>query len=219
LLIVPEQSIEKLVLAVRRIFSAFRAKKEKNDIDVSPKLLILKIIELLKTGLTAKQAVAIVLNRKDLVSNWSLDTLHDALVEYYITEDAGKSIGAMQKTKAKEVYEYTYEMAKSIFAAINFSEEIGCQMISLLSSISKTIDIDLSAKQGRKIAISASLQTVKLLKVLPLFGVALGFLLNVNTVKILLDGKGGFFCLCIGVIFFYAGTKWTNKLLGKANKE
>lgn len=103
-------------------------------------------------------------------------------------------------------------------AACRLTHEVGAPLADVLDACARGITEATEAQAARDVALAGPATSARTLQFLPLFGLLICYLLNVNPLQVLGDGRWGSLCALIGLGFLIAGKIWTKKLITKAEQ-
>ncbi|MDR1033440.1 MAG: hypothetical protein LBL41_01535 [Bifidobacteriaceae bacterium] len=213
----PAEAVEKVLEFLKRAVKSVRQGADDESL-VLVKVPISQVIAEMNAGASIEKAFADVLGAESLKSAFTLTALQKAFKKYAklpampVSTPFNKS--ARQKITRKNAQ--LDEISLAVFVTINYSSKSGIPTTRLLQSILDTLQLEIDAQNDREIAIAGAKQTAKILKMLPIFGIFLGFLLGTNPLAVIFDGRIGSVVALIGVAFYVWGEKWTGRLIDAA---
>ncbi len=101
-------------------------------------------------------------------------------------------------------------------ACFDVAESSGAPLAYVLERYAVQLDSELDADAARETALAGPKATVTLLTWLPVFGLALGYLLGVNPLGALLGSPLGVGVLILGLILMVIARAWSKRLLSAA---
>jgi hypothetical protein len=203
-----DANLRKVQSILKQFFS-----KETARSDVEHKIVLSQIIELIRIGYLPKDAFASILKANELKVIWDTKTLTSAFNNYFFTGNKAKWFQFQKRRAEMASRKDLAKVATNCLIAVSFSEETGIPLTQLLKSISQTMQISKDAERNMNSALAGPKQTINMLKMLPILGVALGFLLGANPILVLFDLSFGTLFLCVGLVLFLVGNKWVKRLM------
>ncbi|MGH3471012.1 MAG: type II secretion system F family protein [Nocardioidaceae bacterium] len=104
------------------------------------------------------------------------------------------------------------EGLRSIAAGWEVAHRSGAALASVLERVAVALRAEQDAQAEVVASLAAPRATAKMLAVLPMFGIALGFSLGVNPLAFLVQTTPGICCLLAGVTLAFAGLWWVERL-------
>lgn len=104
-------------------------------------------------------------------------------------------------------------------ACLEISDRSGAPLAAVLARYAVQRESKLDSDAARETALAGPRATVRLLSWLPLFGLAVGYLIGVDPLGVLLGSVPGIAALCAGVLLMMAGRIWSSKLVRAASGE
>ena len=103
-------------------------------------------------------------------------------------------------------------------AAVRLAADIGAPPAEVLDRSVGALVEAAAARTAREAALAGPRASARLLGVLPLAGLALGFALGADPAGVLLDGGLGTVCLVAGVTLHLAGARWVAREVARARR-
>lgn len=104
-------------------------------------------------------------------------------------------------------------------ACLEVAERSGAPLAAVLARYAVQRESQLDSDAARDTALAGPRATVRLLSWLPLFGLAVGYLIGVDAIAVLLGSVPGVAALCAGVLLMIAGRIWSSRLVRAAAGE
>lgn len=105
---------------------------------------------------------------------------------------------------------------QDLAACLEVAERSGAPLAAVLARYAVQRESQLDSDASRDTALAGPRATVRLLTWLPLFGLAVGYLLGVDPLAVLLGSLPGVAALCAGMALMVAGRIWSSKLVRAA---
>jgi Flp pilus assembly protein TadB len=192
----------KLPAFLRRKSSA----KPSSESGILIKMPLSLVIAELHSGAELQQAFANVFSFPPLRFDFTIQNLQLGFNQY------------LQSELTPSSQQQVHRISSAIFLTCQYSRTSGIPCEKMLLSIQGLLQSNIDAENQRLIAISGPKQTAKILGLLPLVGILLGFLLGVNPLNVLLDGGIGSVIALVGIGFYLLGNRWTRRLLTRAQE-
>lgn len=106
---------------------------------------------------------------------------------------------------------------QDLAAAWEIATTVGAPLAEVLRAIAETLRDATSAADDVRIALAEPAGTARLLLLMPLAGLLLGFALGFDTVSVMIGNPIGAACVVMGLLLMLAARVWTRRLLDKAN--
>jgi tight adherence protein B len=190
-------SLGKSIATIRK-YSKKRSDLGKDDILFK----LSQIDEGLNSGLPVRAAFAVALKLPSLNYNFSNNLMDKGFLK-----------------AAKVNIHKALLISKCCFVTIKISDSLGISASKMMKSLIYSLKKYSRGIDYLDVSITGPKSTIKLLKILPLLGIGLGFILGVNSIGILLDGGFGTICLILGSIFLLLGHLWTKNMISKIVNE
>lgn len=104
-------------------------------------------------------------------------------------------------------------------ACVEVAERSGAPLAAVLARYAVQRESQLDSDAARDTALAGPRATVRLLSWLPLFGMAVGYLIGVDPIAVLLGSVPGVAALCAGALLMIAGRIWSSRLVRAAAGE
>lgn len=108
---------------------------------------------------------------------------------------------------------------QDLAACVEVAERSGAPLAGVLARYAVQRESQLDSDAARDTALAGPRATVRLLSWLPLFGLAVGYLIGVDPIAVLLGSVPGAAALCAGVLLMIAGRVWSSRLVRAAAGE
>ncbi|WP_299167241.1 type II secretion system F family protein [uncultured Arthrobacter sp.] len=105
---------------------------------------------------------------------------------------------------------------QDLAACLEVAERSGAPLADVLARYAVQRESQLDSDAARDTALAGPRATVRLLSWLPLFGLAVGYLIGVDPLEVLLDSVPGIAALCAGLVLMIAGRIWSSRLVRAA---
>lgn len=105
---------------------------------------------------------------------------------------------------------------QDLAACIEVAERSGATLAAVLARYAVQRESQLDSDAARDTALAGPRATVRLLSWLPLFGLAVGYLIGVDPLAVLLGSAPGIGALCAGFVLTVAGRIWSSRLVRAA---
>lgn len=105
---------------------------------------------------------------------------------------------------------------EDLAACLEISDRSGAPLATVLARYAVQRESQLDSDAARDTALAGPRATVRLLSWLPLFGLAVGYLIGIDPVAILLGSAPGMAALCAGTVLMVAGRIWSSRLVAHA---
>lgn len=100
-------------------------------------------------------------------------------------------------------------------AAWRLAERTGAPLADVLDGVAAAVRDDLAVAGEISVALAGPRATVRLLTVLPLFGLLLGQLIGARPVAVLVGTPTGRVCAVLGMVLLLAGRRWMRHLVAR----
>ncbi|MDR0950081.1 MAG: hypothetical protein LBM13_00345, partial [Candidatus Ancillula sp.] len=110
-----------------------------------------------------------------------------------------------------------HSFSKEIDYLISLSASTGIPLLTTLKGVKKIIKQMKIVQSEIQTLLAMPKMTIKILRLLPLFTLAISFFLGINSVKFLFLSNLGYVCLLGGIIFYLFGELITKNFLDKFN--
>lgn len=108
---------------------------------------------------------------------------------------------------------------QDLAACLEVAERSGAPLAAVLARYAVQRESRLDSDAARDTALAGPRATVRLLSWLPLFGLAVGYLIGVDPLAVLLGSVPGIAALCAGFVLMVAGRIWSSRLVRAAAGE
>ena len=108
---------------------------------------------------------------------------------------------------------------QDLAACLEVAERSGAPLALVLARYAVQRESQLDSEAARNTALAGPRATVRLLSWLPLFGLAVGYLIGVDPIAVLVGSAPGIAAFCAGLLLMLAGRIWSNKLVRTAAGE
>jgi tight adherence protein B len=108
---------------------------------------------------------------------------------------------------------------RDLAACLEVAERSGAPLAAVLARYAVQRESQLDSDAARDTALAGPRATVRLLSWLPLFGLAVGYLIGVDPLAVLLASVPGIAALCAGVLLMAVGRIWSSRLVRAAAGE
>lgn len=108
---------------------------------------------------------------------------------------------------------------QDLAACQEVAERSGAPLAAVLARYAVQRESQLDSDAARDTALAGPRATVRLLSWLPLFGLAVGYLIGVDPLAVLLGSVPGIAALCAGFVLMVAGRIWSSRLVRAAAGE
>lgn len=105
---------------------------------------------------------------------------------------------------------------RDLAAAWEIATTVGAPLAEVLRMIAETLRDTAAAADDVRIALAEPAGTARLLLLMPLAGLLLGFALGFDTVSVMVGNPVGTACVVMGLLLMLAARVWTGRLLEKA---
>lgn len=106
----------------------------------------------------------------------------------------------------------------SLKATIDFSQQHGAPMADVLLRVAGSLHEAQQASRQRRVVLAGPRATARLLAILPLGGLALGFMVGVDPLAVFSDGQWGTLAALVGVVLMCVGYLWNRRLIAQAER-
>lgn len=104
----------------------------------------------------------------------------------------------------------------SLEAAVRFSQLQGAPLSDVLRSVARSLHDAQQAESKRRIALAGPRASARILSVLPLAGMAVGWIVGARPLEVFADGAWGSAVACAGAFFMAVGWIWVRRLVAQA---
>lgn len=105
---------------------------------------------------------------------------------------------------------------QDLAACLEVAERSGAPLAAVLARYAVQRESQLDSDAARHTALAGPRATVRLLSWLPLFGLAVGYLIGVDPLAVLLGSTPGIAALCSGLVLTVVGRIWSRRLVQTA---
>lgn len=105
---------------------------------------------------------------------------------------------------------------QDLAACLEVAERSGAPLAAVLARYAVQRESQLDSDAARDTALAGPRATVRLLSWLPLFGLAVGYLIGVDPLAVLLGSAPGIAALCAGFVLMVIGRIWSSRLVRAA---
>lgn len=149
----------------------------------------------------------------------AVEDLHRLLSTCLIAAERGTPVSqACLHSVQTMVRPTSLERTRSLAACWQVSERTGAPLAEVLERFARYLENDIDLLQMREAAMGGPKATGRILSWLPLLGLGLGLVMGTDPLGVLFGSVFGALICCVGLTLALVGSRWTARLICRAEK-